>query len=666
MKNGKHGSNTRSEKKKLERRKKREIQKRASSAPQLSRKTAELLGQAYDLIDSHEFEEAEALLTKLDKPGSAQCEVLELMLYLYQSNGRQDKCSEVAERLMKARPRDAEVHLAFAQASMFCGHIAIATHSYQEFVERWPAHEYVSKAKNALEILIPELEKKIKVFGFPKEHAVAWTILHEQALACMQRGNLQPVITKCEQLLALVPDFAPARNNLASAYFHTGRELEAVAIAEGTRKISPTSRFAEASLARLYFLTGREHDAHGIADNLVKDPPTDVDSITATLETLAFLGRDADIIALGTEAVRKEDIDKLSRGMQLHFLAYAHCRTGDIKTAKTLWNKCLSLYPNHPVASENLQDLETGAGHAPWADSFEKWIPKSRLDDILQYIENRNSGKTVTLLPALAVLIPAMLDRGDPISRELMTRLAKIVESPDMINALKDFAFSSRGPDKLRLEVMSFLQEGKYIESGTHLLYSNGKFTEVLIFSAEITSETPTFPDNVQELLDAGVIAMKKQDFDAAERSYQDVLTLDPDNSTAIYNLCMTWLNRDGKQGKAKATARLMKLREESPGYLLAPIALAQLAARDGDLKGANQLLASVNKVNRLRVAEAVSLFAAQADIALLEKKPEVAQLAYDTFLKFAEPNDPRVKELADRIALAKRKVPFRKLFSGW
>jgi tetratricopeptide (TPR) repeat protein len=493
-------------------------------------------------------------------------------------------------------------------------------------------------------------------------------MIQERALRFVQRGDLRSCAEKCEELLALAPDFVPPRNNLAIAYFQTGREAEAVVVLEDTRKLAPDNRFAEATLAKLYFLTGREQESREIAKHLVTDPPTDPDPLTATLETLAYLGNDEDVDALATQSIRKKVGDKRSLAMQHHFLAYAKCRLGDETGARSHWKKCLAIIPDHPDARENLRDLDTAGGHAPWPDSFGKWISNAQLERAVQCLKRGDYQRPLAELPALAALIPALLDRGDPDGREFASKMAMLDSSPPLVEALLKFALGSRGPDKLRFDVLTYLKRTDVVDVGPHRFYSNGKWTNVFVFDAQITPEPENlnYSERVWEMLNEGVAAQKAKEFDRAEAIFQDVLAEDPTNASAIYNTCVIWLNRDGRQGRVNAIERLRKLQQESPKYLMAPIALAQMAGEDGDFKTAHDLLTSVFKARTLNHMEAVSLFVAQIDVALYEKNVEAAQIAFKALVEIADPDDPRLDHLSRRIKLAKSKNPLKKLLSGW
>ncbi len=101
---------------------------------------------------------------------------------------------------------------------------------------------------------------------------------------------------------------------------------------------------------------------------------------------LAYLGRDEDVVKLAEAATDEQVVDDTSQAFHTHYLAYAKCRLGDEQAAKMLWKKCLKLLKHYPEARENLLDLESGDGHAPWASSFRNWIPKATMDEVIQHM----------------------------------------------------------------------------------------------------------------------------------------------------------------------------------------------------------------------------------------------------------------------------------------
>ncbi|MEO8494642.1 MAG: tetratricopeptide repeat protein [Planctomycetota bacterium] len=648
----------RNRQKKLQRRQQRERKGRGiASSIKMSSKMSERLDDAYDLIRSRHYVEAEELLKKLDSRGTSYPEVVEALVSLYQEMGDHEQCCQAAQRLASLRPRDPEAQLLYAQESMFCGRAVIALLHYQQFIESWPEHPHVTKAKHALEFLIPEAERRRKDFGFPKECGLQWLALHEESLGLLQSGKFSACIAKCRELLAHVPAFPSARNNLAIACFQSGRSAESVAVVEETRRLAPDNRFAQATLARLYFLTGRIADANQLADQIVADPPTEQDSLIAALEMLTYLGRDEEVVTLAEAATEEQVVDDVSGAAQHHFLAYAKCRLGNEKAAKPHWKKCQKLLRHFPEARENLLDLDSGAGHAPWASSFAKWIPKETMDEVIRGMGDEKH-TLLTRNPAIASLVPALLDRGDPFGRELALRLAMADQSPPMLDALKTFALGSRGPDAMRSSALMFLKEQGVVDAGPHRIYARGKWTDIQLLAAEIYSAPIPSASSPQalELVVAGIEAMKTGDYRLAEVAFEEALEEEPDNCSAAYNLCAIWLRRDGNAGKRKARTRLEQLHKDSPDYPFATIALAQFAAMDGEFQTARDLLAPIFQAKRLHISEATALFTSQTQIALEEGDLAGAEQSFDLLCEFADEGDANLPVLRRRIDKASRK----------
>jgi hypothetical protein len=81
--------------------------------------------------------------------------------------------------------------------------------------------------------------------------------------------------------------------------------------------------------------------------------------------------------------------------------------------------------------------------------------------------------------PVVATVVPALLDRGDPVAREFALNFATNDGTPPMLAALKDFAFSDRGPDALRHKALMTLKEESVVDAGPHRFYSRGDWTEI-------------------------------------------------------------------------------------------------------------------------------------------------------------------------------------------
>ncbi len=651
-------------------RKRRRLNEKRNSTPlarQVTPQLADKIDGIYHLIRARKFAEAEQVLDGMGQRYDRYPAVVQAQLFLYQATEDHQRRCQAADRLAKLTPRDPDARLMYAQESMFCGRIGIALVNYRLFLQHWPDHAHAQKAENAIELVEPECEANIQRLGFG-DAGLELMVMHEESLECIQNARFAAAAAKCLELLKRAPGFISARNNLALAYFHTGDIKKAIDVAEETCRLASENRFAEASLGKLWFLSGKQDEANAIADRIVVNPPTQQDSLAAAIELLSFLGRDEDIVVLSEAAQDHEIVDPQSRAMLLHHLAVAQCRLGDEKAARSSWKKCLKAMPTYGEVRENLDDLDAGRGHAPWSDPLCKWIPRAVFDTMLGSKSRIGKAKHFEFAhdcPTVAALIPALLDRGDPLGRAMALRVAADDGSPAMLDALQRFAFGVRGPDEMRHEALGILGRAGRVDAGPHRFYSRGKWTEIKLFMAEINWEARKCASpRVQELVETGTEAMRNGDFALAEESFQRILAEEPDNCCAAYNLCVVWLERDGKVGRRRAQAGLEEIHEQFPDYLFAPISLAQFAAMDGDLDRAGELLAPILNVKKLHASEAIALFTAHAQIAVKRREFDAAEQSWALLAQIAGQDDPKVARLRRLIDTASRGPQLSRLLS--
>ncbi len=650
-------SKTRKKQRKQRRQKDREKRSRQLAGPTLSRKLSERVDLAYELAEEGQLDEAAELLERIDRRGVEYYQVVEALLFVSQQRKDHLRSYELADRLTVLRPRDAEARLMFAQESLHCDYATIALANYRIYLENWPEHSHVPKIRQLIDVLQEECDRRIKAVEFPAENGFDWCVMHETSLALLQRNRFSECAEKCRELLALVPRFGSARNNLAVACFQDGHSEEAVSVTEETRRLVPENRFAEVLLAKLYFLTGREQQANRIADEIVADPPTHQDALVGAFELLAFLGRDEELAELcdGCGDFLVDDYNKASR---LHFMAYVQHRQGKLDQAKKCWQKLKKLNTKVPEAEQNQDDLSDGIGHAPWANSFTKWIPQSTMDRIADR-RRRGDAKASDEFARFAFLVPALLDRGDLVGREFALRLAMAEGSPAMIDALKSFALGTRGPDSLRAKALMFLNRQQAVGPGPHRVFSSGCWTEVQLLNAEIYDEAKKKASDSPEVLEwiaDGIGAMHEGDYDRAEALFEKVLEREPGNVNASFNRCTVWIRRDGSKGIQRARPLIQQLHQDHPEYIFARAAVAQIMAGDGEIQKARELLAPVYQQDRLHVSEAIALFSAQAEICFADRDTAGVERAISMLTELGGEGNPSA--IAWRQRLNRRSSP--------
>ena len=648
-------------------RNKRKTQKATATVVGSRQPTARLskrLAEADDLIARRRLHEARELLEREGGKRQRSPELLEMLLYVYQGLDDHLMIARTAERLVRLQPGNADGWMMMAQGYMFCGRVAMAANAWRHFLERWPKHENAVKARKAEEIAGEAATGMLKDLGF-SEDDFDWLVLHDEILFEIGSGEFEDAVSKCRELLKAKPGVVSARNNLVLALFQLGRGAEARNVSRETVSTWPDNRFAEALHGRIEFLTGDAAEANAIADRIVRNPSDQQDAVAAQVELLGILGRDDDVLSVVKSA---EPIDKDPRccAALKHFEAVALMRSGRGAEAHASWKQCLKLDPGYTPATENLHDLNSSGGHAPWPDSIAKWIPKPVIDQFVNELKSGDSGaftRAVEKYPYFATLVPALLDRGDPIGRELAFRLARAVGSPEMLDALHDFAFSQRGPDDLRFQALTYLKEKGRLGAGPHRLYRDGDWDEIQVAGFDITDE-PSIPINplTAELQTEGYKALTSGDAARGEQIFRQCLEIDSDDPSSLHNLAAAILQQ-GFERKQEAVQLLLEVHERFPDYLFARTSLAQIAIYENDLERARELLSPLHERQQMHISEAMAFMAVSIEVAIARDNFGTAEKLLNSMKQFA-PDDRVIAQLRRKIDRARQ--PIRKALKGF
>lgn len=667
----------RAKRKERNRRKKRaqQLEARGGVIFESAANVARQADEAYDLACEGDYEESRIILNRLAERYPRDRHVLDTLLWVHQETADHDAICDVASRILAISPRDADALLFHAQSSMICARASVALKSYRKFIQQYPNHEYIEDARTVIAICESEsrdrvaraVERGFLDVGF-EEGGLEIFAMHEESLAKLQHGQFEDAIALCRQILEQAPNFLSVRNNLATCLFQSGDVEKAQALARETCQLAPDNRFAEATLIRLEFLGGKADNANRLADQLMLDPPTEQDSMAAVMESLSYLGRDEDVIAVSNLIKEVDEMDPDKMAMIYHHHAVAEFRLGNRKAARQRWKECLKMMPTHHMALENLQALNADDGNAGWAESLQKWLPIAFMRKAFEkdVHEGKSDSRTLDRFPAIRALIPALLDRGCPNGREFALGLAEFDMSDEMADVLLDYARSSRGPDEMRFRALSILYADEKCASGPHRFWNSGKWTDVELHCPEIITEPiRPVPEWQEDLARQAIDAMHEEKYDEAEALWQQILDRDPGAYSAEFNLASLWLRRDGQDGEIRAERVIRRLHDEHPDYAHAAIGLAQILAIKGQVKEADALLYPITKRRQLHITEATALHTAQAQIAIQDRNWNAAEIACGMLDELQGSDHPHTVMLRSKIESSKnRRGIFGKLWS--
>jgi tetratricopeptide (TPR) repeat protein len=449
------------------------------------------------------------------------------------------------------------------------------------------------------------------------------------------QGRYAQARQKAEELLHRRPGLPAALNNISQTYFAEGLLEQAIAYARRVLETDPENVHALSNLTRFLFLSGRVDEATACAAKLKAAPPKGFDVWTKKAEALSCLGDDQAVLDVVRERQNSAAPERQRESPYfLHLAAVAGFRLGAEDEARRHWNAALRLQPGFVPARANVDDLRKPVGerHAPWPFPFTSWVAKKLVDELLDYHKQARSADSKRMAsfqqahPELAVLVPALLDRGDPLGREFALRTALALRTPEMLAALRDFALGQRGLDAMRNEAAQAAAEARLLPPGPVRLWLRGQRQEVLLFGWEVTPEPTNLGRHSQQVQDLGAEAMEARrqgDSARAEHLFRQALELEPDSPDLLNNVAATCQD----QGRfAEAEALLRRVHEGFPDYLFGRIGMAKLYIQEGRFAEAKALLDPLLTRRRFHTTEFAALASAQIDYWLAQKNKDGAR----------------------------------------
>lgn len=625
------------------------------------------LAQADALIQRRQWLKARQILDPLAEQFPKSPAPLERLLNIMADQHDWAGYLRTAERLAQLVPDEPLVGLALGNAYALNGRPALAVRQYQRFMARWPAHEEAPALRLKVAELIELLSPAREELGVQDDDWLDLVVMHEEVQVATERGDFDQSIAVGERLLRRLPNMTPLLNNLSLVYFSTGKLERGIELARRTLALDPQNPHALSNLTRYLFLSGRLDEADAMAGQLrALDAPL-VDVAVKQAESLSILGDDAGVLAAWRRVARAADwkANPFASSMLCHLAAVATMRQGDLPGARRLWNQALGYNPGFDVVRANLEDLKRPAAerNAPWPLPMNMWVSREQIDELIkdtQKVKRGNSAaaplalnRAIERRPMLLTLIPALLDRGDPIGREFATITACGTSLPTLLAALRDFALGQRGPDNLRMQAaQTALSEG-LLPAGALRFWLKGAWSEVMMVGFEISGEpTPReVPRRAQDLFEQAGAALNVGDTARSERLLLKALELAPDDSAMLNNLAATY-SRQNRFAEARALTE--RIFAQDPDYLFGRTSMALIRIGDGLVDEADALLRPLLSRRRLHYSELAALMHAEIELDLARGNPDAARAWLDMWQR-ADPENPGVAQLRARIDGARR-----------
>lgn len=637
--------------------------KKKSSALNLPRRVAAGLYQADELLEKGQPQQALEVLEELDRKHPDLAPVLELLTNAYYDLQDLKGYERACYRLLKVDPGRADASFGMAGAYMTNFRPGLAIRAFQNFLRGWPEDERAADAQETMEKIRDSLLGEMRHLNLPDQEALELAVQHEQVRFFIDHGQYRQGKRVAEKLLKQYPDFVPALNNLGQIHALQGDQPRAIELARKVLEIEPENIHALSNLARYLFLDGQEAEARQMAQHLKQSQAAPTDALVKKMEAFSILGDDDEVMALYEQAKAAGELDSRDTGPLLsHLAAVVLWQRGREKEARQLWKNALMIDPSFDPARVQLEDLDLPEGerNAPWAYAFQYWISYSTIKEyrnlLIKAIKRKSDQAVQSAVrqfldthPEVVFISPHILARSDGEGRRFVIKLARVSESPELLAALKDFAFGQRGSDQLRLEAAHFLTEKGLLPSGPNRMYIQGEWREIQLFNFEVTEEPlEEYTDpQVQQLVEESFDAMRDEGAQRAQSLLKKAIALSPDTPSLQYNLVVA-LQMQGEFEKAQAL--LEEIHARFPDYFFARVALARLAINAKDLETARALLAGIMQRKRFHFSEINAICKAQVELCLAEKNFEPARYWLDLWEK-NDPDNPELERYRPRLA---------------
>ncbi len=625
------------------------------------------LQKAEALLVRRKWAEAREVLESLSRSYPQNIDVLAHLVNVNYQLKDMSAYQHACERYVEVDPKAADVHFALAGTYLTNGRYILAQQAFQRAVERWPDHEKAEKASELLEELQVQVQDVLDhpaLAALDEQARIEVAVLHERGQDYLERREYDLARQADAEILQRAPSFLSARNNLSLVNWLQGNLEEAILHAQEVLQQDPENIHALANLIHFHCVQGEIELAQSYVPQLKASPVNVWDQWTKKVEALSYLGNHADILEVYQQFQEVDQpAEKKAGAVFFHLVAVAMDREGQEQEAVNLWEKALQCSPGFSLAAKNLadQDLPISERHGAWPFTLGEWLSSSLFHEIVELVREKAEADLQDHLrayldkhPQLAHLVPLLLDRGDPQGRQFALLLATMVDTPEMLQCLKTFALSQRGPDQMRMQAMGTVAEADLWPDEPIRMWLRGQWQQIMPLAIQLHDEPQgQHSAKVTQLCGQALELLRHgeaEDGVEAERILQQALELEPEAPDLHYNLAAAY-KLQGRHEEGDEQIRNVATR--FPEYLFGKLGMAGLHIEDGEVEAAEAILKPFLSYRRLHFSEFAALSQSYLQLLLAQKRLDAAQ-AWLSMWERADPDHPAQEPWRMRLLIAR------------
>jgi Flp pilus assembly protein TadD len=630
-----------------------------SSASQL--KTGLL--QVEKSLKHDNYDKAESLLDELKEKYPNSIDVLKFYLEYYTKINDYLNQEEICEQILEIDPNSQSVLLHLANSYLYNSRAVAALSTLRTYLEKYPQANMAPEIKNNIAKIEQELEGWIADSGLSGEpRAEEILTLQDKGQSLIERGHYDRGRELFEEILQICPTYVRALNHLAQSYYREENSEAALATAREAIALDPNNFHAQGNITQFLYLQGKCEEAQTELNKLLKMESEHPEFLLKVVETLSYFGDNKTILEIADRLKAEESFYDREQPMFYHLVAVAALREGRETEARQYWQKSLDLSPHNELVSSNLRDANRPISdrHAPWPFPISNWIYRKAFNDLTSLIQGRDLDDETTKAeiaqsyfqqhPEIEKIVPILLDRGSPEAREFAMMSISMLQTPNLLERLREFVFSNRGPDRMRLNGSQILIDRQILKHRQSVrLWIQGKWQDIVLQSLTIDYEPRiSHEPHIQELLEKAVLALKNNQGVKGEKLLKQALQYAPDAPDILYNLAGSYQVQDRGE---EAEKLIREIYQNHPDYLMGRLGLANLELLNNRIKEAKVLLESILEVEEFHIFEYTTYCQISINLALQEKDFTAAKSCLKMW-RDVDDNNPKIDSYQKRIDL--------------
>jgi tetratricopeptide (TPR) repeat protein len=466
---------------------------------------------------------------------------------------------------------------------------------------------------------------------------------HRRGGALVEQLRGREAIPHLERAIKLCPLVPFPYNNLAMAHFLEGDVEKALEICDHVdRVVDPGNVFALGQRVHYLLLLGRRTEAEETGRRILGLPGRDEFAVYKKCEALGRLRRHSEVYTTASRALL---LDGECRKSFAFYAGTASANLARYDDAERLLEEALEDRAHGRQAQAHLTRLRRRQGPGTLLGEWSylewgHWTPPGMLERLKSEEEAR---RYPGFVETIACLVNENLEDPAPL------HLLGLLRTPEAIELLRRIAFGTFGPERLRFGALGILlDKGVVSADGPVDVWVAGQWRSIRPMRQELTFEaSPPLAEAVRPKMGEMLVAMRARQWRKAEALGREILSQAPEFPQALYNLAMAVRSQERKD---EAEALLRRAIAADPSYLFAPASLASMKLADGKVDEARKILDEVKLTEKLNPDGYVMFLLAQADVAVMEGRPEDASRSWRMAEEIA-PDHPAVEESRESLA---------------